>query len=160
MKPLSLELEVFQVRRVCFGEKTSFKEGVLTICKDELIAAVQSDDLVNYRVDLALPGDSVRILPVKDVIEPRMKTASEKFFPGVLAPVYSEKLGSWGDGKTTVLRGCTVITTGQIVFYQEGLIDMSGPGAEYSIFSRNCNVWSAQTKCPHFLKRNTKRRFG
>lgn len=33
-----------------------------------------------------------------------------------------------------------VVTTGQIVFYQEGLIDMSGPGAKYTIYSKTCNV--------------------
>jgi glycine reductase len=45
-----------------------------------------------------------------------------------------------GEGKTLVLSGAAVVTTGKIVRFQEGIIDMKGPGAEYTPYSGTCNV--------------------
>ena len=45
-----------------------------------------------------------------------------------------------GEGSTLVLEGAAVVTSGSIVAFQEGLIDMSGPAAVYSPFSRTNNV--------------------
>lgn len=135
MKTYSLELRKVKVRDVQFGRKTGYAKGVLTIEKSELLKAVYSEYLQNFSVEIARPGESVRIIPVKDVIEPRGKVDSGKFFPGILS-----ECDVCGTGSTIVLDGCNVVTTGQIVFYQEGLIDMSGPGAEYTIYSRTCNV--------------------
>jgi glycine reductase len=39
-----------------------------------------------------------------------------------------------------VLDGVAVVTCGRLVNFQEGLIDMSGPGAEFSLFSKKLNV--------------------
>jgi glycine reductase len=87
-------------------------------------------------VGLARPGEEARIIPVKDVIEPRVGVSgSGDFFPGVIG-----KMGTVGSGRTNVLRGAAVVTVGRIIGYQEGLIDMSGPGAEYTPFSKTNNV--------------------
>ena len=45
-----------------------------------------------------------------------------------------------GEGNTLVLGGMAVLTTGRVVAPQEGIVDMSGPGADYTPFSRTCNV--------------------
>jgi glycine reductase len=45
-----------------------------------------------------------------------------------------------GQGTTHVLKGVGVVTTGQIVGYQEGIIDMTGPGAELTPFSKLNNL--------------------
>ena len=45
-----------------------------------------------------------------------------------------------GSGKTNVLKGAAVVTTGKIVGFQEGIIDMSGTGAEYTPFSKLNNL--------------------
>jgi glycine reductase len=45
-----------------------------------------------------------------------------------------------GSGRTNVLSGAAVITCGKIVGFQEGIVDMSGPGAEYTPFSKTCNI--------------------
>jgi glycine reductase len=65
-------------------------------------------------VDLARPGDSLRICCVKDVVEPRAEV----------------------NGRWRRLSNVAVVTCGPIVGYQEGIIDMSGPGADYTPFSR------------------------
>ena len=45
-----------------------------------------------------------------------------------------------GSGKTLALKGMAVVTTGPIVNFQEGVIDMSGPGADYTPFSKTLNL--------------------
>ena len=57
-------------------------------------------------------------------------------FPGLL----SEEVLPAGKGITYALKGCVVTTTGPIVGFQEGLIDMTGPGADFSIFSKYINI--------------------
>ena len=56
-------------------------------------------------------------------------------FPGFLSSV--EQVGS---GRTHVLKGAAVVTTGKIVAFQEGIIDMTGPGADYTPFSKTVNL--------------------
>lgn len=56
-------------------------------------------------------------------------------FPGVIS-----KVDTVGTGKTNVLRGMAVVTCGRIVGFQEGIIDMTGPGAEYTPFSELNNL--------------------
>jgi glycine reductase len=122
---------------VQFAEKTEVRNKVLCIDKDEL-ATIPGDDerIASVEVFLARPGESVRIVPVKDVIEPRVKVSGcGGIFPGFLSGV--EQVGS---GRTHVLSGAAVVTTGKIVGFQEGVIDMSGTGAEYTPFSKTNNV--------------------
>lgn len=135
MKKKKLILEKIQINDVRFGKMTGLEAGILTICQKEMIEKLFSEKLVNITVDLARPGESVRIVPVKDVIQPRIKKEKGTFFPGVLSPA-----DSCGEGVTRVLEGCNVVTAGRIIFYQEGIIDMDGPGADYTIFSKYCNV--------------------
>jgi glycine reductase len=123
---------------LAFGEKTGVKDGVLTIDKKELLDLISEDALLGKKldVDLAMPGDSIRIVPVKDVIEPRWKIeGSGQVFPGMVSDVETV-----GEGKTLVLSGAAVVTAGKIVRFQEGIIDMSGPGADYTPYSQTCNV--------------------
>ena len=66
---MHLELGVIKIKDVQFGEETVIKDGVLYVNKDELIAlALQDDRLSEADVELARPGEEVRIIPVKDVI--------------------------------------------------------------------------------------------
>lgn len=135
MSSKKLTLEKLNVTRIVFGDSTSFDDGILTVNKKEMLQELLSDKLSNIEIDIALPGESVRIVPVKDVIQPRVKKETGTFFPGVLCPA-----NQCGDGITRVLEGCNVVTTGRIIFYQEGIIDMNGPGADYTIYSKSCNV--------------------
>ncbi|MEE8299733.1 MAG: glycine/sarcosine/betaine reductase component B subunit, partial [Desulfatiglandales bacterium] len=134
---MRLELGIIKIEDVQFGEETTVRNGTLYVNKKELIALVRQDDrLSEVDVELARPGEEVRIVPVKDVIEPRVKVSgSGELFPGIIG-----KMGTVGSGRTNVLRGSGLVTVGRIIGYQEGLIDMSGPGAEYSPFSQTNNV--------------------
>ena len=134
---MRLELGIIKIKDVQFGEETFIKDGTLYVNKNELIAlALQDDRLSEADVELARPGEEVRIIPVKDVIEPRVKVSgSGEFFPGIIG-----KMGTVGSGRTNALKGAALMTVGRIIGYQEGFIDMTGPGAQYSPFSQTNNV--------------------
>ena len=134
---MRLEVGAIHVKDVQFAGKTEVKDGVLFINKDELAKVTGDDERISsVDVYLARPGESVRIIPVKDVIEPRVKvTGPGGMFPGFLSG--TEQVGS---GRTHVLQGAAVVTTGRIVGFQEGIIDMSGLGADYTPFSKTQNV--------------------
>ncbi|MBQ7558766.1 MAG: glycine/sarcosine/betaine reductase component B subunit [Synergistaceae bacterium] len=135
---MKLELHWLNVKSLKFSDKTGFADGVLSVNKAELLSLIAEDPLLgkNLDVDLAMPGESVRIMPVKDVIEPRWKIEGRgQVFPGLLSDVETV-----GEGKTLVLSGAAVLTAGKLVRFQEGIIDMSGPGADYTPYSKTCNV--------------------
>lgn len=81
---MRLELGNIFIKDVQFGAETQVKDGVLYVNKEEL-AKVAGDDehVASIEVFLARPGESVRIIPVKDVIEPRVKVEGPGgVFPG------------------------------------------------------------------------------
>ncbi|MDI9370850.1 MAG: beta-aspartyl-peptidase [Synergistaceae bacterium] len=134
---MKLELHRVKVNRLAWGDRTFAENGVLTVDKQELLSVLSGDErLAKVDVDFAMPGESVRILPVKDVIEPRFKMDG----PGGVFPGMISDVDTVGEGKTLVLTGAAVVTTGKIVRFQEGIIDMKGPGAEYTPYSGTCNI--------------------
>lgn len=133
---MRLELGNIFIKDVQFGSETKVENGVLYVNKEELLAELQDERLASIDVDLAKPGEATRIVPVKDAIEPRVKVeGSGSLFPGFVG-----KVDTVGSGRTHVLKGACVITTGKVVGFQEGIIDMSGPGAEYTPFSKTNNI--------------------
>ena len=134
---MKLELHKVAIRQLRFGDATGAANGTLTVNREELEALLLADDrLASVTFDLAHPGDSTRIMPVKDAIEPRCKLEGPgEVFPGFIGPV-----DTVGEGKTLVLEGMAVLTAGRLVAAQEGIVDMSGPGAEYTPFSKTCNL--------------------
>lgn len=133
---MRLELGKILIKDVQFGDTTKVENGTLYVNADEIKELVKKDERIkSVEVELARPGESIRITPVKDVIEPRVKLDGGGIFPGVLS-----KVDTVGSGKTHVLKGAAVVTTGSIVGFQEGIIDMTGPGADYTPFSQLQNV--------------------
>lgn len=139
---MRLELGKLTISDVRFGEITKIENKILSINKDELTAILSEDpNIARVDLDLAKPGEDVRIIPVKDVIEPRFKIAG----PGGVFPGLISSVDTVGSGRTLVLSGVAVVTTGEIVGFQEGIIDMSGPGAGYTPFSRTLNLVASIT---------------
>ena len=134
---MKLELGYIFIKDIQFAEVSKVENGTLYVNKEEVKALILEDQ--NFKsadVELARPGESIRIMPVKDVIEPRVKVEG----PGGLFPGMVSKVETVGSGKTNVLKGAAVVTTGKIVGFQEGIIDMTGPGAEYTPFSKLNNL--------------------
>lgn len=134
---MKLTLGRIFIKDIAFGEETCIKNGVLHINKAELENIIKQDERIKHvRVELARPGDEARIIPVKDVIQPRYKVEG----PGGVFPGMVSKVETVGSGRTHVLDGCAVVTAGNIVGFQEGIIDMTGPGADYTPFSKTLNI--------------------
>jgi len=118
---MSLILKKLVVQKVETGDRTGFDQGVLTIETADLATSLLTADsrLSTVSVHLAHPDDSTRVLCVKDVIQPSLKLDNK----------------GYGNGSRLILDNMAVVTTGPIVGFQEGIIDMSGRGALYSPFS-------------------------
>ena len=134
---MKLELGYTQINDIQISKECKVENGTLYVDPDAVKAFMYEDDDVkawvkDFTFDVARPGESVRITPVKDVIEPRVKVEG----PGGVFPGVISKVDTVGSGKTHVLRGMAVVTAGKIVGFQEGIIDMSGPGADYTPFSK------------------------
>ena len=134
---MKLELGYIDIKGIRFDDYNAIEDGVLVVDPDELVKPVLEDELIkSAHFEIATPGESIRITPVKDVIEPRVKVeGSGDIFPGMIA-----KVDTVGSGRTHVLRGMAVVTAGPIVGFQEGIIDMTGPGADYTPFSQLHNL--------------------
>ena len=134
---MRLELGKINIRDICFDKVSRIEDGVLYVSKEELTEIAKKEEHIRtVSFDIAKPGESVRITPVKDVIEPRVKVEGPGgIFPGMVAGV--ETVGS---GVTYALKGMALVTAGPIVGFQEGVIDMSGVGAQYTPFSKTLNL--------------------
>lgn len=134
---MRLELGKIFINDVRFGDAMKVEKGILYVNNAEIAKLVLEDERIkSVSVELAKPGEETRITPVKDVIEPRVKVSGKGgVFPGVV-----NKVATVGEGRTHALCGAAVITCGRIVGFQEGIIDMSGPGAEYAPFSKLNNI--------------------
>lgn len=134
---MNLELHKIEIRKLEWGPRTGVQDHVLTVNKEELARLLLEDQaLKNVDVELVHPGESVRVLPCKDAVEPRCKLEG----PGEVFPGWIGDVETVGQGKTLVLSGTAVLTAGRLVAPQEGIVDMSGPGAQYTPFSKTCNV--------------------
>jgi len=134
---VKLEVGHIQITDIKFASESKIEDGVLYVSEEAVKEIVLEDEkLKSVALDVARPGESVRITPVKDVIEPRVKVEGRGgVFPGVVS-----KVDTVGSGKTYALKGMAVVTAGKIVGFQEGVIDMTGPGADYTPFSKLNNL--------------------
>ena len=134
---MKLELGYIQINDIQISKECKVENNTLYVDPEAVKAFMFEDDDVkawvkDFSFDVAKPGESVRITPVKDVIEPRVKVEG----PGGVFPGVINKVDTVGSGKTHVLRGMAVVTAGKIVGFQEGIIDMTGEGAKYTPFSK------------------------
>lgn len=134
---MKLEIGNFQVKDVVFGEKTMFANGILSINKEEAMAFIKEDEhITDLDIVIAKPGENTRIVPVKEAVEPRIRPDGRPVFPGVTGDVESA-----GSGRVHALKGCSVLGVGMTYgSFGDGLIDMSGEGAKYTLFSQLINI--------------------
>jgi glycine reductase len=131
-----LELGAFPVDEIAFGSGTRYRDGRLEVDPEELLAIARRDPrIAGVALDLARPGESVRIVNVQDVVEPRLKVEG----PGVAYPgVAGRSTETVGQGRTLRLAGLGVVTCADLLPYKSapftifrGSIDMTGPGAAW-----------------------------
>ena len=111
---MRLEQNLIYIKDIVLGDVNKVENGVLTVDVEGLKAAIMVDDKVkDVKVDVAKPGEHTRIVPVKDVIEPRFRVGRRNGFPGV-----TTKYEEAGNGATNILKGATIITIGDLVGFQ------------------------------------------
>ena len=134
---MRLELARIKVEDVVSGAETTLTGRTLSIDREELLAAVDPEGFfAEKRVSLVRPGQSARIIGIMDAMQPRCKIGGGTSpYPGAIGEMHMA-----GQGRTHVLDGVCVMQTGKRQGIQEGIVDMSGPGAEYTPFSKTCNV--------------------
>ncbi|MBI2217204.1 MAG: hypothetical protein HYU51_07900 [Candidatus Rokubacteria bacterium] len=140
---MRLELASFPVRRAELATSTRWAEGILTIDAQAVRSLVLRDPrIADVRLELTHPGDSTRVLRVLDAVEPLHKVAGGTAFPG-----FNGSPRTVGSGRTHRLAGFTVVEVTDFPFpatgvqaFEEGVIEVSGPGAEYSACSDRVNL--------------------
>jgi glycine reductase len=152
---VKLEIGNFHVKDIVFGDKTSYENGILTINKEEALAFVKEDEhIIEADIKIVKPGENVRLVPVKEAIEPRVKVNGDPLFPGVTGDIVKA-----GNGRTHALKGCSVLVVGQHWGgFQDGLIDMSGEGAKYTYFSQLKNIVLVADTDEDFEKREQQKK--
>lgn len=134
---MKLEIGNFLVKDVVFGDKTKFTNGVLSINKKEAMEFIREDEhIIELDLMIAKPGDNTRIVPVKEAVEPRIRPDGRAVFPGVTGDIEAA-----GEGRVHALKGCSVLGVGMHYgSFGDGLIDMGGEGAKYTLFSELINI--------------------
>lgn len=149
---MKLILESFRVNAIRLGFRTAFSRGTLTIDAEEVCRiACYDESIAGVKVELVSPGAETRIIHVLDALEPRSKVHSDRTaFPGFLAPARTV-----GGGTTRRLMGMAVLQSAQlpqptsgILEFNEGIIDMSGPGANLCACSNTHNLVLLFTPSP------------
>ena len=128
---MRLEIGTFPVHDVMFGAQTQWRDGRLEVARDKILDAVRSDPrIAKADLELAKPGESVRIWPVRDVVEPRVKGEG----PGVVYPgICGRSITTVGEGRTHRLSGVGVVEVSETPWHESGgdhlfvYLDMSGP---------------------------------
>ena len=136
---MRLELASFPVTGLVFADgrgDPGYRDGVLTVDRAALLVKLRADArIADVDVDIARPGEAVRILSIHDLIEPRLKVEGPgDVFPGVA----KRPLVAVGQGRTHCLAGmavaeCAPLTAfGGAPGWHEGpafYLDMRGPAA-------------------------------
>ncbi|MCD7876278.1 MAG: glycine/sarcosine/betaine reductase component B subunit [Cloacibacillus porcorum] len=131
-----LQLDYVNVHDVRFGSETSLADGVLTINKEELLQTAASDLFGSLDIQLVRHGESCRILGIHDVMQPRCKADhTEESYSGIWG-----KLAPMGEGRTVALKGVVVSDIYYAKCNIKYYLDMGGPCAKYSNFSRHFHI--------------------
>jgi glycine reductase len=141
---MRLEMGTFPVGDVMFASQTRWHDGILEVDRQAMSDLILHDPrIATAELELAKPGESVRIWPVRDVIEPRIKAAG----PGIVYPgICGRPVMTVGQGRTHRLSGVGVTEVSGVNWHEAGgdyveiYLDMSGPWAELIPMSSLLNV--------------------
>jgi sarcosine reductase len=135
---MRLQVGRFPVQDIVFGGQTRWADGVLAVDKAELLELVREDPSVAWAdVEVARPGESARIIRIRDIIEPKVKVQG----PGVVYPgIAGRPVELVGQGRTHRLSDMTITMCGEMPERNPDgtrwwgrtdvtFIDMAGPGA-------------------------------
>jgi glycine reductase len=132
---MQLELGTFPVESVRTGSAAGYADRTLTVDVERLRARCLDDPrVVEVGIDIVEPGESTRIVHVRDVMEPRVKVSGEGH---VYPAICGHPPDTVGDGVTHGFSGFAILIAADVPerirrdvsAAADSLIDMSGPGA-------------------------------
>jgi glycine reductase complex component B subunit alpha and beta len=139
---MALQLEFFDVSNIVLGNQTMFEDGTLTLDHDRLREHLMEDDhFEDITLHVAHPGDSLRVINVVDVVEPRCRLGiGDHDYPGFLSSQQTV-----GEGRTAVMRGAAVVEVskpvpGESIYWREAFFDMTETCKGFSPFSDLANL--------------------
>lgn len=145
---MTLEVGTFPVTDIAVSDHTRWADGVLEIDPRELLDLVRDDPAVAWaEIQVARPGDSARIIGIRDIIEPKVKAEGPRAaYPGIAG----RPVAIVGRGRTHRLGGMTIMpcsdmparnADGTSWWAQSPVtfVDMAGPGA-VTPFARTVNL--------------------
>ncbi len=127
---MKLQIESIDIEDIKIGSPSHADNHILTIDLQEIEALILQDERIkSVELSLVYPGDSLRIVNLNDIIQPRCKIDKENAdFPGWLG-----KLKLAGQGRTRSLRGISVVVSNPFTKRKySALLDMNGIGANMS----------------------------
>lgn len=129
---MKLELGLFNVANAIPNGRTYLQGQTLFVDLNELRQVLSEDSRFSkVEVEIVHPGDPVRLINVLDVIEPRIKVEGGEAFPG-----WDGRMGIAGTGRTYALKGVGVVEVGLMKDFYGAILDMTGPGAELTDYSK------------------------
>ena len=103
---MKLTVETIRIQDLQFGEETCFRDGILYVNKEDILAFAASEPCFEtLKIDISYPGDSTRIINVVDVVQPRCKVSGNIDWPGVLTEEYEIA----GTGVTRAVEGAGIV---------------------------------------------------
>jgi len=146
---MKLTRQYYNVKDVVFGNKTSFENNVLTVCKQDLKDQVKSlfKAVEDIDFDIVKPGENTRIIHLLDTLQPMVKVSGD-------AMQYSGYFGSpktVGEGVTNLLSGFAVMesvalpwdessASSGLLYPRDAIMDMSGSIGGFTPFSETMNL--------------------
>ena len=150
---MRLEVASFHIRGIEWGSDTALRDGVLSVDARELRRLILEDShFLDVHLHLVHPGESMRVINGLDAVEPRWKVSGlGGVFPGFISPTTTV-----GQGRTHRLAGAAVLevsapVSGEQTHFREQILDMSGPGSDFSPLSHTHNLVLEFTPEPSFF---------
>lgn len=149
MLDMTLTRQYFEVKKLVFGEKCSYKDAVLTVSQEELweLTADLCKAVRSFHLEITRPGEDARIIHVLDAICPMIKVEGEgQQYSGFFSTPYTV-----GNGVTNVFSGFSVIESAALpwdesnassglLYPRDAIIELSGEYAGLTPFANNWNL--------------------
>ncbi len=131
-----LQKHWIDIDRVVFDTHTHVENHTLHIHKDELEGVLSDSRFSRIDIELANPGEDCRLMNVGDIVQPVYKIGlGESTFPGVVDDILTV-----GQGSSIGLRGVAVVEILEMEVPLGTFIDMTGPAAPHTPFSKTINI--------------------
>lgn len=149
MIDMKLTRQYFDVKELCFGDKSSLKDGVLTISEKEINDQVKDlfKAVKGIKLEITKPNEDARIIHVLDSLMPMVKIEGEgQQYSGFFSTPFTV-----GRGVTNCISGMAVIESAALpwdesnassglLYPRDAIVELNGPYAGMTPFGEMTNL--------------------